>query len=66
MDPKLVYAGQFTLVEDEESGKRFWRGQAGADDMDESVFAADEPLTLSPSSWPLGTVITAQTPFDGE
>jgi len=54
---KLVEAGRFTLIRDED-GVLLWSG-GGADDKDTSYL---EELTLHPRSWPVGTVVIAYEP----
>lgn len=50
---------------DEETGKPFWRG-AGADDKDETIFDAEQPLTMDPKHFPPGTRISVEEPWDEE
>lgn len=57
----LCDAGQFYLDEDEDTGKRFWRG-AGASDKDESRFNVGESLIMNPDTFEVGTLVKIYEP----
>jgi len=65
MGPKKVSyenGGEFTLVEDEDTGERRWEGAAG-DLEEEAGFEPGEALRLNPKHWPLGTIVSAKVPL---